>query len=232
MSDRMSRVCALGFSILVLFVLSAGAQNVTKVKVDISATKSSTECKVQYTLKNGGKELPELPISSILFQDTEIKDFTVADSSGTLNATGSASGGKFAAKIALPKAIAAEAEYTFSVAYSVGGSIKSRGSKGTLTVPILSLPFRSVIGAEPAFEVRATLPEGMGLIRTSPRVITADTSASRTVVNSSSAVLVSFFHAEFREGTVGFFTPETTAIILFFAAVAIMIALWWYYNFV
>jgi hypothetical protein len=73
----------------------------------------------------------------------------------------------------------------------------------------------------------------MGLIRTSPRVISVDeTGMDRTVVNTSSAVLVSFFHAEYKEGEVGFFTPETTAIILFFLVVAAMVVLWWYYNFV
>jgi len=232
MSHRMLRVCALMILILAFTVLSAGAQNVTMVKADISVTESSTECRVEYALKNGGQELKEFPISSILFQDTGITGLRVNDSSGKLNVTGAAADGKYTAMVAPAKAIPAGGEYSFTVAYSVQDSVKAKGDTSVLTVPLLHLPFKSVIGTEPAFQVQAKLPEGSGLIRTSPRIISTDTSNARPVVTTSSAVLVSFFHAEYTDGSPGFFTPETTAIILFFLAIVVMIVLWWYYNFV
>lgn len=232
MSHRMLRVCALGFLILVLGVAGAAAQNVTMVKADISVTESSTECRVDYTLTNGGEELKEFPIASILFQDTSISGLQVSDSSGGLMVAGAAADGKYAATVVPAKAIPAGGEYSFSVAYRVQGSVKAKGGTSILTVPLLNLPFKSVIGPEPALQIQARLPAGAGVIRTSPRIISTDVSNARPLVSTNSAVLVSFFHAEYTDGSPGFFTPETTAIILFFVAIVVMILLWWYYNFV
>jgi len=57
------------------FLTSEGmAQSVTKVKATISATESGTQCKVEYTLKNGNSPLKELAASTILFQDTKVSN--------------------------------------------------------------------------------------------------------------------------------------------------------------
>jgi len=234
-NNILKRVGSYSFAFLALFsmfALNCSAQNVNKVKVKISATEFETQCKIEYTLKNRGSELTELTLSSILFQDTKIANIEAYDSSGDLAISGSSSGGKYSSKVTLKEPISPDATYSFTVNYDVLDSVKTIKEKNILTVPLLSLPWKSIISDEPACSIDATLPTGMNLVRTSPRVISVTTTDSRVVAHTSSAVLVSFFRAEYTGQKVGFFTPENIAIVVFFSIVVLLIVIWSYYSFV
>jgi hypothetical protein len=233
-----SRFKAMGLSVFfllffsVIFTPAGMAQGVTKVKATLSATESGTECRVEYTFKNGSAPLKELTASTILFQDTKVSNMKASDKAGDLEATGSSTGGKYSTKIALREPIPPEGVYSFTLAYDVGDSMKSAGGKTVLTAPLLSLPWKSTLSKEPACSIEAMLPSGMNLIRTSPKIDSTTLRDSRVVAHASSAILTSFFRAEFTKEKVGFFTPENIVNVCFFGAIAFLIALWLYYNFI
>jgi hypothetical protein len=224
-----------GLALLLIVALLApdgAAQTVTKVKTNISVTESETQCNVEYTIKNGTSELKEIGASTILFQDTKLMNVKASDAGGELNVSGSSSGGKYSSKIVLREPVPPNAAYSFALAYQVEGSVKPRNGTNILTVPLLALPWRSIVPKEPVCSIDATLPPGMNLIRTSPRILSTAKRDSRIVAHTSSSVLVSFFHAEYTAKEVGFFTPENTTNVVFSAAIIVLILIWTYYNFV
>ena len=215
-----------------LFAPDGIAQTVTKVKANISVTESETRCTVEYALKNGTSELKEIGASTILFQDTKLTNVKASDAGGELNVSGSSSGGKYSSKIALREPVPPNAAYAFTLTYQVEGSVKPCNGTNILTVPLLALPWKSIVPKEPVCSIDAALPPKMNLIRTSPRVLATKTSDSRVVAHTSSSVLVSFFRAEYTGKEVGFFTPENTTNVAFGAAILLLIFIWTYYNFV
>lgn len=224
-----------GLAVLLMVALFAPevvAQTVTKVKADISVTESETRCDIGYTLKNGAAELKEISASTILFQDTKIAGIKASDPAGELTVTGSSAGGRYVSKITLREPVGPNATYSFNVTYTVEGSVKPQDGKNVLTAPLLALPWKSIVPKEPVCAIDATLPSGMNLIRTSPRILSTGTRDSRVVAHTSSSVLVSFFRAEYTAKQVGFFTPENTTNVAFIGTIIVLILMWTYYNFV
>jgi hypothetical protein len=212
---------------LTLFLAPVGAQTVMQVSAEVRLTGQEVLCELQYALKNGKQELKEVPLSGILYHGSDIGELSARDGSGTLSVSGSSSGDK----LALAQPLAPEADYTFTVTYSVPGALQRKAGYWILSAPLIHTPWRPRLSKEPAMTIRGVLPEGMNFIWSSPRYLKVERSAGQVVVSASSAVLASYFRIEYKEGRVGFFTPGTTAIVAFFGGAAILIAIWLVYAF-
>lgn len=214
---------------LSLTLVPLGAQSVIRVEAEVDFSAQGARCEVQYVLKNGKEELKEIPLSAILYHGTGIADLSARDASGPLAVSGSAAGDKYAGKVSLAGPVAPGAEYRFGVAYVVSESAQSRGRITVSSAPLLNTPWRPLLSKEPAIAIRGLLPAGTSLVWASPRYISAQTEGNRVVVSTASPVLASYFRAEYVAGRVGFFTPRTTSIVVFFGSALVLIAIWLVY---
>lgn len=207
------------------------AQSIVRVTADVDVSAQDAQCEVQYVLKNGKEQLAEIPLSAILYHDTDVRSLSARDSSGSLSVSGSSTGDKFAGKVVLSSPVGPEAEYSFTLTYGVSGAVQRNGGHRVFSTPILHTPWRPVLSRDPAITIKGVLPEGTNLIWTSPRYLSESREGNRVVVTTVSPVLASYFRVEYTDARVGFFTPRTTSIVSFFGGAVILIVIWLLYAF-